>query len=152
MTKPILYALDLYSAVLRIHLKTELTKKSVETYHAQDCPCSTDQERPAYITGLLKTEGVMSVKLERYNIDIFKGEIFGWKEMIEDILEHMLIGIDPTGELLQERPCREYYKNNFNVLEYREKKLPDIPNPFRIIPKLPSAKNKPGENPDKPKK
>ena len=142
MNSPIPYALDFYYAVLQIHLKMELTKKSSETFHALDCDCPSDKQRPDYITAILKINGVPGgIKIDRYTIYIPKGEIFRWDEMIQPILQRLLIGIDPKGELLRMRPHREYYLNTSNKLMYKETELSFIPNPYRIVPKLPTPKD-----------
>lgn len=144
MAKSISYSLNFYETVLQIHLHQELTKKPIEIFHALECECPADKERPEFITNLLQVNGVVGIHIDRYALYIQKGETFTWEETIEDILFRLLAGLDPTGELKQTRIAREYVRNKQNELMYRERKLEKITDPYRIInTTLPPPKSPP---------
>ena len=105
-------ALDFYSATLQIHFKHELTKKSAEKFHAQECKCSLDANRAELYTMLLELEGITEIIIDRHTMHITKGQLFEWDEMIEAILLRILTAFNPNGELTQMRPAREYYWND----------------------------------------
>lgn len=139
-------ALDFYSATLQIHFKHELTKKSAEKFHAQECKCPLDKNRAELYTMLLELEGITEIIIDRYTMHINKGQLFEWEEMIESILFRILTAFSPNGELTQMRPAREYYWNDKNAIVFQVKNLNNIPipNPYRIVPKrlLPKSSDK----------
>ena len=134
MPAQILYVLDFYENELRVHLYQELTKKDILIYHGQECECEDDQNRPKQISDLLEIKGVVEIHVGRYTYYIEKGVIFTWEEMIHDILLALLPVEDLTAELKRTRPAREYTQNERGEFVHREKKLENIPDPFRAIP------------------
>lgn len=143
MPKQILYDMDFYETVVRVHFHHELTKKRIEVFHAQECDCPADRERPKLITDLLHLEGVGEIHVDRYTYYTEKGAAFTWEEMIKEILFTLLMALDPLGELKQTRSAREYYRGERNELMYREKKFTDITDPFRPISNVAPPKGLP---------
>ncbi|GEM_PF-6058055 len=134
--------LYVYPATLEIHLNKVLTNKLLHDYHALECHCEDDKNRPGWITNLMKLDGVTMVRIKKYSIHISKGEVFFWDNMANQILKIILNEFEgPLGELVFIKPAQVNYLSTDGKYHWKDWHYKII-NPFKIDYQAP--KKKPG--------
>lgn len=91
---------------LSIHITKRLVKSGCQRFES-----STDKidiwdnnmvvgqkDPPAFVTRLFEVEGIKTVHIDQYEIDLEKGSVFEWNDMLERIISILNIELFPDDE------------------------------------------------------
>ncbi len=92
---------------LSIHLNKEVTGAQIESFKSSIC---AEKIRPEVVNDIFSAvEGVSEITLQRYEISVGKGVVFGWDDMIDQILLILQMHLDPEGKQEEKKAPMRYY-------------------------------------------
>lgn len=86
--------------VVIVHVDKQIVK-SIQVWHG---PNWNMERQPQLARDLFNVEGIVNLSISPYRIQIEKGGVFEWKEMISAILYSIHTNLDPDGELVETKP------------------------------------------------
>ncbi len=90
--------------IVGIHLDEMVTKKMIETFDSPVRPDYCQEEWPPLVQDLFKIRGIKRVTLTPYEINLEKGSVFEWNELVTRILNSLLTTFDPMGIAVEVSP------------------------------------------------
>ena len=88
---------------MTIHVDRRLTKKMIESWDSEEGFASSDPQ-PPYIQDMFKVDGVESLSIYPYSLQIMKGTVFSWDEIVTKSLLILQVFFEPEGQMAEAKP------------------------------------------------